>query len=76
MRNQKALGMTGIAIDHIKLWYELAYPKPEDEVRIEGDAEALKRWNQVVLLIKQCLVHGNIPDAFLYDVLVLSLIHI
>ena len=71
MRNRKAPGMTGIAIDHIKLWYELAYPKTEDEVRIEGDAEALKRWNQVVLLIKQCLVHGNIPDAFLYGVLVI-----
>ena len=40
-------------------------------MRIEGDAEALKRWNQVVLLIKQCLVHGNIPDAFLYGVLVI-----
>ena len=30
MQNRKAPGMTGIAIDHIKLWYELAYPKTED----------------------------------------------
>ena len=71
MRNRKAPGMTGVSIDHIKQWYKDAYPQNDDGTKREGDADALKNWNTVVLLVQKCIEHGEIPDAFLFGILVI-----
>ena len=71
MRNRKAPGMTEISVDQIKEWYQDAYPKNEDGTEREGDTNALKNWNTVVILVQKCIEHGEIPDAFLFGILVI-----
>ena len=41
MRSRKAPGLTGVSVDHIKLWYKLAYPS-----KGEKDYEALALWEK------------------------------
>lgn len=66
MRSRKSPGLTGVSVDHLKSWYNRAYPK-------EGkpDEEAVGLWQKVVQIVQKCIGEGEIPSAFTYGVLVI-----
>ena len=60
--------MTGIPVDHIKNWYNLAHPKRGEGV---PDAEATQFWQVVVKLLHKSIREGEIPNAFTFGALVI-----
>lgn len=69
MKSRKALGLSKIATDHIKMWYKLAFPKKG----IEPCKDSRAKWDKVVELVQLCLKEGEIPKAFSTGVLVMIL---
>jgi DNA replication initiation complex subunit (GINS family) len=67
MRSRKAPGLTRISVDHMKMWYNLAFPQNSD---VPPDEESLARWKTIVEIVQKCM-KGEIPEAFTFGVLVI-----
>lgn len=67
MKSRKALGLSRISINHIKLWYNLAFPKKG----IKPCKESRAKWGKVIELVQTCLSEGQILKAFMTGVLVM-----
>ena len=66
MQNGKAPGLTCIQVDQMKVWYLKA--RPEEG---EGDPTSICIWEKLVAIVQRCIHNGDIPDAFMYGILVL-----
>ena len=71
MRNRKSPGFTNMTVEDIKKWYELSHPDLNKNPNIQPDEDALYKWDKLMILIRKCIIDGDVPEAFTLGILVL-----